>query len=217
MRIRDQGIGIASDQLQRIFDMFTQVDQSLERAQGGLGIGLTLVRRLVEMHNGSVHATSDGIGRGAEFVVQLPIARAITTAATYADPDNSSTNPGLRILVVDDNRDGAESLALMLRILGNETRIAYDGEDGVAQAESYQPDVILFDIGLPKMNGYEACRCIRKQPWGQRPVVIAVTGWGQPEDRMRSQQAGFDHHLVKPIDTRALMKLLTEFRLSAKV
>lgn len=215
--VRDHGIGIASDQLLRIFEMFTQVDQSLERSQGGLGIGLTLVRRLVEMHQGSVQAHSAGLGQGAEFAVRLPIAHMASTPDAYTDLENMQSNPALRMLVVDDNRDGAESLALMLRILGNETRVAFDGEDGVAMAEAYQPDVILFDIGLPKMNGYEACRCIREQPWGQRPVIIAVTGWGQPEDRLRSKNAGFDHHMVKPLDTRALMKLLAECRQSTKV
>lgn len=210
VHIRDSGIGIAADQLQRIFEMFTQVDQSLERSQGGLGIGLTLVRRLVDMHGGTVQAESSGLGSGAEFIVRLPYIRRDTGEHSYREADNVPANTALRILIVDDNRDGAESLALILRILGNETRVAYDGENGVKLAEVYQPDVILFDIGLPKMNGYEACRVIREQAWGQRPTMIAVTGWGQAEDRLRSKDAGFDHHLVKPVDTRVLMQLLAQ-------
>lgn len=208
VRVRDQGIGIASDQLQRIFEMFTQVDRSLERSQGGLGIGLTLVRRLVEMHGGTVEVRSDGVGQGAEFLVQLPVVAYSASADENADTASIASKNSLRILIVDDNRDGADSLATMLRFLGNDTSVAYDGEEGIKLAESYQPNVILFDIGMPKMNGYEACRYIREQPWGKSPVLIAVTGWGQPEDRVRSRNAGFDHHLVKPVDSRTLMHIL---------
>ena len=208
VRVQDQGIGIASDQLQRIFDMFTQVDRSLERSQGGLGIGLTLVRRLVEMHAGTVEVKSDGIGQGAEFLVKLPIVACCASAIRQLESNGTHSKNSLRILIVDDNRDGADSLATMLRFLGNDTSVAYDGEEGIKLAEAYQPNVILFDIGMPKMNGYEACRYIREQPWGKSPVLIAVTGWGQPEDRVRSRNAGFDHHLVKPVDSRALMQIL---------
>lgn len=214
VQIRDAGIGIASDQLQRIFEMFTQVDQSLERSQGGLGIGLTLVRRLVEMHGGSVQAKSAGLGMGAEFDVRLPLVQQVAPDPSFPEAESTPASSSLRILIVDDNRDGAESLAMMLRILGNETRVAYNGEDGVQLAEAYQPDVILFDIGLPKMNGYEACRVIRQQSWGQRPMVIAVTGWGQAEDRQRSKNAGFDHHLVKPVDARVLLQLLADCKVN---
>ncbi len=207
VRIRDRGIGIAADQMSRIFDMFTQVDQSLERAQGGLGIGLTLVRRLVEMHDGTVHVTSEGVGKGSEFIVQLPLVACTESCCSAHEPTTSASSLARRILIVDDNRDGADSLAMMLRFLGNETRVAYDGEEGVRVAELYRPDVILFDIGLPKMNGYEACHTIRQQSWGRDRLIIAVTGWGQAEDRVRSKNAGFDHHLVKPVDPQALVEL----------
>lgn len=210
--VRDNGIGIAADQLPHIFDMFTQVDRSLERSQGGLGIGLTLVKRLVEMHGGSVEAKSGGHGHGAEFVVTLPVSFESTSASATSGVETPAHGSKLRILIVDDNQDGANSLAMMLKLIGNETRTAYDGEQGIDVAEAYRPDVILFDIGLPKLNGYEACRRIRQRAWGKTPIIIAVTGWGQEEDRRRSQEAGFDHHLVKPVDPRALMQLLATFK-----
>jgi PAS domain S-box-containing protein len=211
--VRDAGIGIAADQLPQIFRLFTQVDRSLEKSQGGLGIGLTLVKRLVEMHGGTIEAKSDGPGRGSEFVLTLPLA-ATTAAATTLGAANAIApqRTNLRILVVDDNRDGARSLSLMLRMMGNETSTANDGEEGVDLAERIRPDVVLLDIGLPKLNGYEACRRIRQQPWAANVLLIAVTGWGQDEDRRRSQEAGFDHHIVKPVDPRDLMKLLAEWK-----
>jgi PAS domain S-box-containing protein len=212
--VRDTGIGIAADHLPHIFEMFTQVDRSLERSQGGLGIGLTLVRRLVEMHGGSVEAKSKGLGHGSEFIVRLPLMVDASSQRIHPKHDQAPPTSSLRILIVDDNQDGANSLAMMLKLIGNETRTAYDGEEGVSLAETYRPDVILFDIGLPKLNGYEACRRIREQPWGKTPVIIAVTGWGQDEDRRRSHEAGFDHHLVKPVDPRALMHLLATYRRS---
>jgi PAS domain S-box-containing protein len=209
--VRDTGIGIPPDKLTSIFDMFSQVDRSLEKAQGGLGIGLTLVRRLFEMHDGRVEARSEGAGRGAEFVVRLP---AVVEAPVPEREDDEPAAPqsSLRILIVDDNRDGADSLAMMLRLMGNDTATAYDGQEGLDMAGRLRPDVVLLDIGLPKLNGYEAARRIREQPWGRHPVMIAVTGWGQEEDRRRSHEAGFDHHLVKPVDPNALMRLLTELR-----
>ncbi|WP_254513909.1 PAS domain S-box protein [Anatilimnocola floriformis] len=212
VQVRDTGIGIAADQLPHIFDMFAQVDRSLERSQGGLGIGLTLVKRLVEMHGGSVAAASVGLGQGSDFTVHLPLATTSAQPGSHARNETAVPKTSLRILVVDDNRDGADSLSLMLKFIGNETRTAYDGEEGVRLAGQYRPDVILFDIGLPKLNGFEACRQIRAQPWGKTPILIAVTGWGQDEDRRRSQEAGFDYHLVKPVDPRELMKLLTAFQ-----
>jgi CheY-like chemotaxis protein len=205
--VKDTGIGIPPDKLTNIFDMFSQVDRSLEKSQGGLGIGLTLVRRLVEMHDGRVDACSEGIGRGSEFVVRLPVAmEASVPQRDHGEP--AAPKSPLRILIVDDNRDGADSLAMMLRLMGNETATAYDGQEGVDLALRFRPDVTLLDIGLPKLNGYEAARRIREQPWGKHPALIAVTGWGQDEDRRRSHDAGFDHHLVKPVDPAALMKLL---------
>jgi CheY-like chemotaxis protein/two-component sensor histidine kinase len=209
--VKDTGIGIPSDKLTSIFDMFSQVDRSLEKAQGGLGIGLTLVRRLVEMHDGRVEARSAGVGRGSEFVVRLPVA--VEASVPHRDHDEPAVpKSSLRILIVDDNQDGADSLADVLRLMGNHTDTAYDGQEGVDAANRLRPDVILLDIGLPRLNGYEAARRIRGQEWGKHPVLIAVTGWGQDEDRRRSQEAGFDHHMVKPVDPNVLMKLLAELQ-----
>lgn len=209
VRVRDNGLGIAADQLERIFELFTQVDTSLERSQSGLGIGLTLVRSLVEMHAGTVEAHSAGQGQGCEFVVRLPIesgaAEQLAGNAPVAEPQRAA---GRRILVVDDNRDAALTLATLLRIMGNETRTAHDGEEAVALAEAYRPEVILLDIGLPKLNGYDTCRAIRAQPWGQEIVIAALTGWGQEEDRRKSKEAGFNDHLVKPVDAKALFAIL---------
>ena len=184
--VKDTGIGIAADQLPRIFEMFSQVDRSLERSQGGLGIGLTLVKRLVEMHGGRIEARSEGPGKGSEFVVRLPVVvEGVDATRRERKQDEDHVKASLRILVVDDNRDGADSLAMMLKMMGNDTRTAYDGEEAVAAAVEFRPDVILLDIGLPKLNGYEACRRIREQPWGKEFVIIAQTGWGQEEDRQR--------------------------------
>lgn len=206
--VKDTGIGIAADQLPRIFKMFTQIDGSLEKSRGGLGVGLTLVNHLLEMHGGRVEAMSEGLGRGSAFVVRLPI---VVEASTLQESDvapEHSVRSSFRILVVDDNRDGADSLSEMLKMVGNDTRTAYDGEAGVDAAGEFRPDVILLDIGMPKLNGYEVCRRIRDEPWGKGIVLIALTGWGQEEDRRRSREAGFDRHLVKPVDPQALMRLL---------
>jgi len=208
--VKDNGIGIAADQLPRIFEMFTQVDRSLEKSQGGLGIGLTLVKRLVEMHGGRVEARSEGPGKGSEFIVRLPVVvEASVPQASGVEDEPAAPKSSLRILIVDDNRDGADSLAMMLRIMGNYTRTAYDGQEGADLAGEFLPDVMLLDIGLPKLNGYEVCSYIREQSWGKSVVLIAVTGWGQDDDRRRSHEAGFDSHMVKPVDPQALMKTLT--------
>ena len=210
VRVRDTGIGIPSDRLSNIFDMFSQVDRSLERSQRGLGIGLHLVKRLVEMHGGSVAAQSDGPGMGSELVVRLPL----LTDASQPDIPQAAPAPELaqvprqRILVVDDNVDGAQSLALLLEVCGHETHVVHDGLAAVEAADRLRPDVVLLDIGLPKVNGFEACRRIRQRPWGKNMVMIALTGWGQDVDRRRSQESGFDHHIVKPVEHAALVKLL---------
>lgn len=207
--VKDEGIGIAADQLTLIFEMFTQVDRSLHKAQGGLGIGLMLVKQLVEMHGGRVDGRSEGLGRGSEFVVRLPVMiEALKPQASGPESRPEASMKLLRILVVDDNRDGANSLTDMLEIMGNETCTAYDGQQAVELAAEYRPDVVLLDIGLPKLNGYEACRRIREQPWGKDILLIAVTDWGQDKDRRRSSEAGFDHHLVKPVDPQVLMRML---------
>jgi PAS domain S-box-containing protein len=208
--VADNGSGIPADVLPRVFDMFTQADRPLERTQGGLGIGLSLVKGLVELHGGSVKARSDGPGLGSEFVVRLPVLleSAGTPARRPAPVARSARCPRRRVLVVDDNGDSAESMAELLAVMGHETRTARDGLEAVAAAGAFRPDVVLLDIGLPKLNGYDACRRIREQPWGKGMVLIAQTGWGQDEDRARSREAGFNFHLVKPIDPAALEKLL---------
>ena len=206
--VRDTGIGIPADKLTSIFDMFSQVDRSLEKSQGGLGIGLSLVKRLVEMHGGRIEAKSDGPVRGSEFVVRLPVDVEASRPQAADKQEPAAPKSSLRILIVDDNMDGADSLAMMLKMMGNDARTAYDGQEGVELAEEFRPEVVLFDIGMPKLNGYEACRLIRKQPWGRKVIVIAITGWGQDDDRQRSHDAGFDHHMVKPVDPQTLMKLL---------
>ena len=210
IRVRDTGLGIAADQLPRIFDMFMQVDSTLERSITGLGIGLTLVKTLVEMHDGTMTGHSAGVGQGSEFVVRLPI-----LADTAKPPPAPIVNEPMlttarRILVVDDNRDSATSLAMLLKLAGNETHTAYDGLEAVEKAAAVKPDVILLDIGLPKLNGFEAARKIREQPWSKDAVLVALTGWGQDEDRQRSKEAGFNAHMVKPVELPALMNLLAE-------
>jgi PAS domain S-box-containing protein len=206
--VKDTGLGIPPDKLAGVFEMFTQVDRSLDRSRGGLGIGLTLVKRLVEMHGGSVAAFSEGPGRGSEFVVRLPV---LTEGRTAEAPEPAAERmpaAARRILVVDDNLDSAASLALLLKMTGHETHTAHDGPAAIEAAERFSPDVILLDIGLPKLNGYEVARRIREQPWGQNMVLVALTGWGQEEDRVKSKDAGFDAHMVKPVDYDTLMKLL---------
>lgn len=211
LSVKDTGVGIAASELPLIFDLFTQVDRSLDKAQGGLGIGLSLVKRLVEMHGGRVEAKSDGPGSGSEFVITLPVLlEAPGSPSTHESIALASFKSSLRVLIVDDNVDGAQSLAMMLKMMGNDTRIAHDGQAGVEAAERFRPQVILLDIGLPKLNGYEACRRILDEPWGKDIVLVALTGWGQDDDRRRSQEAGFDHHLVKPANLPALTKLLAE-------
>ena len=212
--VTDDGIGIPPGMLGRVFDMFTQVDRKLEKTTGGLGIGLSLVRGLVEMHGGTIEARSEGEGLGSEFVVRLPI---LEPALGVTGPSNERVeviaSSGLRrILVVDDNVDSADSLGELLEMLGNEVRTAYDGEAGVAAAGAFRPAVVLCDIGMPKVNGYDAARRIRAEEWGEGMVLVALTGWGQEEDRAKSANAGFDHHLVKPVETAALMKLLAGFK-----
>ena len=213
IRVTDTGIGIPGEMLPRIFAMFTQVDRSLERTEGGLGIGLTLVQRLVDLHGGTVEARSEGPGLGSEFVVRLPIATGAGRAASprTAVDDEGGIDSRRRILVVDDNQDSIETLEMLLRSLGHEVHAAHDGLEAVEAAAALQPDVVLMDIGLPKLNGFDAARRIRDQR-GAGVVLIALTGWGQAEDRRRSREAGFDHHLTKPVDLVALRKLLNPAR-----
>jgi two-component system CheB/CheR fusion protein len=210
VRVEDNGVGIPPTMLPRIFDMFAQVDRSLDRYSGGLGIGLSVVKRLVEMHGGSVEAHSDGPGRGTEFLVQLPIS--MISGGSRRQPPGPTPEAAepvkRRILIAEDNEDTASSLATILRIMGNDVRTVSDGLEAVARGRSFQPDVVLLDIGMPRLNGYEACRLIRAEPWGNAAVIIALTGWGQEEDRRLATEVGFDHYLVKPVETAALAKLL---------
>jgi PAS domain S-box-containing protein len=206
--VTDNGIGIPPDKLKSIFAMFTQVDHSVDRAQGGLGIGLTLVKRLVEMHGGSIEARSAGQGHGSEFVVCLPVLVGPAHTETPGPATTQDLPRGRRILVVDDNEDAAVSLTMLLELTGHETYMAHDGVSALEAVERHRPDVALLDIGLPRLNGHEVCRRVREQPWGKDIVLIALTGWGQEEDRRKSREAGFDGHLVKPVDHNALMELL---------
>jgi CheY-like chemotaxis protein/two-component sensor histidine kinase len=208
VKIKDDGVGIPTDMLPRIFDTFTQVNRTLERSQSGLGIGLSIVKTLVEMHNGSVEATSDGIGKGSEFTVRLPIVLSVLESRPdVAEPRRHSGSR--RVLVVDDNRDAAASLAMMLRVMGNESKTAHDGLEAIEVAAIYRPDVMFIDIGMPNLNGYHTARRIREQPWGKTIVLAALTGWGQDDDRRRSEEAGFDYHLVKPVEPSVVEKILT--------
>ena len=209
LRVRDTGIGIAPDMLPHVFELFVQVDHAATRSQGGLGIGLTLVQNLVEMHHGSVEAHSPGLGKGSEFGVRLPL-----SPLKSKEPDNREVGepgdsaPGQRLLVVDDNQDAANSLAMLLRLQGHEVRVAHDGPSGLETAKTFLPDLIFLDIGMPGMDGYEVARRVRTTPGLEKTVLAALTGWGQQEDRRRTAQAGFDHHMVKPVGPAALERLL---------
>jgi CheY-like chemotaxis protein len=210
LRVRDTGVGISQDLLPHVFDLFRQADNSLDRSAGGLGIGLTLVRRILEMHGGTVEAFSEGPGRGSEFVVRLPAlaedfeALADTKAAAVDLREAAS----YRVLVVDDNIDSAESMALLLELHGHQLRIAHDGPGALAEARSFRPQVVVLDIGLPGMDGYEVARSLRADALTQNAIVIAMTGYGQSEDRQQSLRAGFDHHLVKPLDPDVLQAII---------
>ena len=209
IRVSDTGIGIDPGKLSQIFGMFVQLDASGQQLQSGLGVGLTLVRRLIEMHGGSVEARSEGTGKGSEFIIRLPVLADSATAAVETAPVTSERSHfGRRILVVDDNLDSAESLTMMLKLSGHDVATAHDGVEAVRLAKEFQPDVAFLDLGMPKLDGYEAARSIRQQSWGREIMLVALTGWGQAEDKRRSREAGFDAHLVKPIDFDALEELV---------
>lgn len=210
--VRDNGIGIPEESLPTIFDMFSQVDRSIERSTGGLGIGLALVKALVEMHGGSVAVASKGQGMGSTFTVKLPTLTSSAEPSFDVSPEREITagGPRRRILVVDDNRDSANSMAMMLKLIGNEVRIAHDGVEGIEAAEEFRPQIILMDVGMPRLTGYEATRRIREQPWGRSIFIIALTGWGQDGDKLRSQEAGCNGHLVKPVSLSDLENLLAD-------
>ncbi|XXX72124.1 GAF domain-containing protein [Sorangium sp. So ce134] len=210
VRVSDNGVGIPADMLSTVFDMFTQVGRSIDRAQGGLGIGLTLVKRLVELHGGSIHAASDGAGRGSTFTVRLPLAAAeeVASRPATAGPAEGAPSSALRILVVDDSVDGAESLALLLRISGHEAQAVHTGPEALTAARALGPDLVFLDIGLPGMNGYEVARRLRSEPDLAGLFLVALTGWGTEEDRRQAREAGFDHHLTKPVDAAEVKRLV---------
>ena len=214
--VRDNGIGIPEHLQSKVFDMFAQVEHSLDRSEGGLGIGLHLARKLAEMHGGSVSVRSAGSGKGSEFTLRLPVPEELVPQRRrfVSDWAPQSLGSPLRILVVDDNRDSADSLGLLLEIPGNSVRIAYDGLHAVEMAAEFQPDVVLLDIGLPKLDGYQVAQRIRQQPGGKDVTLIALTGWGQEEARVRAKEAGFDSHLVKPVDPGLLLRHLGSLRRS---
>jgi len=209
VRVRDTGIGLTPEMLPRIFDMFFQADRRTKDAQGGLGIGLSLVRGLVEAHGGNVEAQSAGPGSGSEFIVRLPLNEGHADA--NREPRHSAERLlARRVLVVDDNTDAADSLAMLLRLLKQEVVVAYDGSAALAHAEATPPSVAFVDLGMPRMDGFELARRFRADPALKNVVLVALTGWGQPEDRQRTKETGFDHHLVKPVDADTLRHLLGE-------
>ncbi len=205
--VRDSGMGIPADMLNRVFDMFTQVDRTHARAQG-LGIGLTLARRLIERHGGSITGESAGVGHGSTFVIRLTAADAPRPHERDASGSPLPVPATRRVLVVDDKVDAAETMGMLLEFMGHEVRTVYDGVEAVAAARATKPDVVLLDIGLPGLSGHEVARTIREESWSERTLIIAMSGWGQETDRLRSREAGFDFHLVKPVDQETLAQAL---------
>jgi PAS domain S-box-containing protein len=210
IRIRDSGIGIPAASLERVFDMFSQLENAIDRSQGGLGIGLSLVRALALLHGGTVEARSEGIGKGSEFVIRLPVSEEETVDAARPRELRDANGSGRNILVVDDNQDAAVSLSMVLQIEGHHVQVAFNGTSGFEATRESRPDVVILDIGMPDINGYEVARRIRKEHWGNEIELIALTGWGQEKDRSDAFSAGFDHHFTKPADLDRLIELLQE-------
>ena len=209
VRVRDNGVGIPANLLPRVFDLFTQADQSLGRTQGGLGIGLTLTKRLIEMHGGRVEARSEGLGCGSEFTAQLPRHLAAAEPEMHVPPSAMAQwETPLRVLVVDDNEDAADTLACLMRLEGHTAEVAFDGATALSMAAQFQPQVVLLDIGMPGIDGYQVVRELRAREATKSAIIVALTGYGQPSDRQRAKAAGFDDHLTKPIDSSVLMALL---------
>ena len=207
--VRDTGIGIAADQLDKIFEMFMQAEAEPQKSRGGLGIGLTLAKQLIELHGGAIEARSEGPGKGAEFTVRLPAVPVLSAVARPSDEESAHDIPvRFRILVADDNLDAAESLGLMLRLMGHDVRTVRDGLQAVEEAAAFRPDLALLDIGMPGLSGYDAARRIREQRWGQEIVLVALTGWGQEEDKRKALEAGFDQHFTKPVNPDELIVLI---------
>ncbi len=209
--VKDDGVGISPEMLPRLFEIFSQGERALEHSQGGLGVGLSLVRGLLGLHGGRVEARSDGLGKGSEFTVYLPLIAESPPESLFPRGGEQARPAAAkrRVLVADDARDSADSLAVILAMKGHEAHTAYDGEEAIASAAALRPEVVILDIRMPKRNGFEACRWIREQPWGRGILLIALSGWGTEEDRRRTEEAGFDHHLVKPIAPDVLFKLIS--------
>ena len=209
LRIADNGAGISAEALPQVFDLFSHTDRRLDRASTGLGVGLALVRRLVDMHGGRVAVRSDGLGRGTEVTIHLPLLEPVPQQDRASGrPATSDGSPSRRILVVDDNVDAADALAMLLRLSGHQAVTAFDGVEALGRAAEFQPDIVLLDIGMPRLDGYGTARAMRAEPWGRDLTLVALTGWGQPKDRDRTVEAGFDAHLVKPVATEKLMEII---------
>jgi PAS domain S-box-containing protein len=206
--IRDNGVGIPPEMLDHIFELFAQLHRSYERTDGGLGIGLTLAKKLTELHDGRIEARSAGPGQGSEFLVRLPVSTPKPVQEDAAPSGRPDLSVSRRVLIADDNRDAAVSLSVLLQAMGHETRIAHDGLEAVEEAEVFQPEVVLLDIGMPKLDGYETARRIASRPWASSTRIVAVTGWGQDADRQRASEAGFHEHLVKPVDPDTLRQVV---------
>jgi signal transduction histidine kinase/CheY-like chemotaxis protein len=215
LTVKDDGIGIAPEALTRIFDMFSQIDGTSSRSDGGLGIGLSLVKGLLKLHGGAIEARSAGPGRGSEFIVRLPLNAVESGTAQIGGLDVPRNGPpGRRVMVADDNRDAADSLAMLLELAEHEVRVAYSGRAALTLAQTFRPEVAFIDIGMPGCSGYEVAQELRREPWGVGICLVALTGWGQDDDRQHSKDAGFDRHMTKPVDPEALDTLLTESYLS---
>jgi CheY-like chemotaxis protein len=216
MSVKDNGIGFDANSFTEMFTMFAQVTSAIDRAEGGLGIGLALVRGLIALHGGTVEASSPGVGRGSEFVIHLP--RSVLVPAGAADDagqarqSTAAANGELKVLVADDNRDAADSMAMILKLNGHEVSVAHSGEEALRLARAAPPEVMILDIGMPGLSGYEVAAAVRREPWGAGILLLAITGWGQAGDKERARAAGFDHHLTKPVDLEQVERLLLEFR-----
>jgi signal transduction histidine kinase/CheY-like chemotaxis protein len=215
--VRDNGIGIDRELLPRVFELFSQGERSLDRSLGGLGVGLTVVQRLVELHQGRVDVTSDGVGKGAAFTIVLPCISEVpqAEAAAKISPEKRTQSEGRRVLVVDDNVDAAESIAVLLRLEGHEVKTVSDGQQAISSSQVFAPSVVVLDIGLPGMDGYEVARRLRQLPETRKALFIALTGYGQKEDKVLASEAGFHHHFIKPADPRAIHSVISEFELNS--
>jgi CheY-like chemotaxis protein len=215
--VADTGIGIAPEMLSCIFDMFTQIGKSVERSNGGLGIGLALTRRIVELHGGTITAASEGSNRGSCFTIRVPLAAESAHADGTGAMAEASSRPPMRVLLVDDNRDVTETLGALLEMTGNAVQCAFDGEQALDLAESFKPDVVLLDIGLPKVGGWEVAERLRRRPWAKDVVLVAISGRSSPADIERSNAAGFSRHLVKPVTASAVLEVLSSLPKTAAV